>query len=74
MSYEPDKDGGLTHRYLVYLSLQMAAAVANMQSFDEAYAAIDGSEFKDLPAFGLANSPNAMGALLNAKKNSLNAK
>ncbi len=54
-------------RYLVYLSIQKAAAVANMQSFDEAYAAIDRSEFKDLPAFGLANRPNAMGALLNVK-------
>lgn len=74
VSYEPDKDLGLTHRYLGYLATQMAAAVAKMQSFDEAYNAIDWSEFKDLPAFGPANRLNAMGAYLNAEKDSLDAK
>ncbi len=74
VSYEPDKDLGLTHRYLTYLAAQMAIAVANLQSFDEAYASIDWSEYKDLPAFSLANRLNALGAYLNAQRDMLNQK
>ena len=71
VSYEPDKDLGLTHRYLTYLAQQMAIAVDNLQNFDEAYASIDWSEYKDLPAFSLANRINALGAYLNAQRDLL---
>lgn len=74
VSYAPEKDITLTRRYLTYLAEQMAAAVANMQSFDEAYDAIDWTEFKDLPAFDEANRVNANGAYLNAEQDSLQAK
>jgi hypothetical protein len=49
----------------------MANAVANMQSFEEAYATIDWSAFKDLPAFGAANRLNAYGAYLHAEQEAL---
>jgi len=74
VSYAPEKDIELTRRYLTYLSEKMAEAVANMQSFEEAYEAIDWSEFKDLPAFSLANRLNAVGAYLNAEKDALKQK
>ena len=37
----------------------MGAAVDELTPFDEAYAATDWSEFKDLPAFDAANRRNA---------------
>lgn len=71
VSFAPAKDIELTRRYLAFLRDKMSVAVANMQSFEEAYAAIDWSEFKNLPAFDAANRINAMGAFLNAEKDAL---
>jgi glyoxylase-like metal-dependent hydrolase (beta-lactamase superfamily II) len=71
VSYDPQKDLDLTRRYLAHLSTSMANAVANMQSFEEAYASIDWSAFKDLPAFGPANRLNAYGAYLHAEQEAL---
>jgi len=71
VSYQPQKDLDLTRRYLAHLSKSMANAVANMQSFEEAYATIDWSAFKDLPAFGAANRLNAYGAYLHAEQEAL---
>lgn len=55
----PVKAVGLTYRYLAYLREKMGAAVEELMPFDEAYAATDWSEFKDLPAFDAANRRNA---------------
>jgi hypothetical protein len=61
----------LTRRYLHFLSTEMAKAVANLQSFEEAYEGIDWSAFKDLPAFSAANRLNAHGAYLHAEQDAL---
>lgn len=71
VSYAPAKDIELTRRYLSYLSERMAKAVAEMQSFEEAYASIDWAQFEALPAFAFANRLNALGAYLNAEKDAL---
>ena len=42
-----------------------------MQTFEEAYASTDWSDFKDLPAFEAANKLNAYGAFVNAEKDVL---
>jgi len=56
---EPTQAISMTRRYLAYIREVMGAAVENMAAFDEAYAAADWSEFKDLPAFDAANRRNA---------------
>jgi glyoxylase-like metal-dependent hydrolase (beta-lactamase superfamily II) len=56
---DPNEAIGLTRRYLAFLRDSMAAAVSDFTPFDEAYAAIDWSEFEDLPAFEAANRRNA---------------
>jgi len=56
---EPEKAIVLTRRYLEFMREKMGAAVEEMTDFDEAYQAIDWSEFKDLPAFEAANRKNA---------------
>lgn len=63
-SRSPEKDLLLTRDYLQFLRSRMGAAVQNLDSFDEAYAATDWSRFKDLPAFGEANRINAYGTYL----------
>jgi glyoxylase-like metal-dependent hydrolase (beta-lactamase superfamily II) len=49
----------LTRRYLTFLRNEMSLAVEEFVPFDEAYAAVDWSEFEDLPAFEEANRRNA---------------
>ncbi|MEY3095842.1 MAG: hypothetical protein RIR74_934 [Pseudomonadota bacterium] len=71
ISHQPQKDLDLTRRYLHFLSTEMAKAVANLQSFEEAYEGIDWSAFKDLPAFSAANRLNAHGAYLHAEQDAL---
>ena len=71
ISHAPQKDLDLTRRYLDFLSKQMAQAVANLQSFEEAYDSIDWSAFKNLPAFSVANRINAHGAYLHAEQDAL---
>jgi hypothetical protein len=56
---DPNKAISMTRRYLAYIREVMGAAVNNLTEFDEAYAAADWSEFKDLPAFDAANRRNA---------------
>jgi glyoxylase-like metal-dependent hydrolase (beta-lactamase superfamily II) len=56
---EPNKAISMTRHYLAYIREVMGAAVENLTEFDEAYAAADWSEFKDLPAFEAANRRNA---------------
>jgi glyoxylase-like metal-dependent hydrolase (beta-lactamase superfamily II) len=58
------EDLALTEKYLRYLRSSMQAAVDQLQSFDEAYAATDWSEFEPLPAFAAANRRNAYSVFL----------
>ena len=55
----PEDVIALTRQYLMYLREQMAAAVNDFVPFDEAYDAVDWSEFRELPAFDEANRRNA---------------
>ncbi|NBO15693.1 MAG: MBL fold metallo-hydrolase [Betaproteobacteria bacterium] len=71
ISYNPAQDIALTQRYLKFLGQAMAKAVSEMQTFEEAYASTDWSDFKDLPAFEAANKLNAYGAFVNAEKDVL---
>ena len=57
-------DLALTENYLRYLRSSMQEAVDQLQSFDEAYAATDWSEFEHLPAFSAANRRNAYSVFL----------
>ena len=58
-SLDPKDTISLTRRYLAYMRKTMGAAVDELQSFDEAYASTDWSEFSDLPAFAEGNRINA---------------
>jgi len=49
----------LTRRYLTFLRHEMSLAVEEFVPFDEAYAAIDWSDYEKLPAFEAANRRNA---------------
>ena len=49
----------LTRKYLAFMREKMGTAVEEMMDFDEAYDAIDWSEYKNLPAFEAANRKNA---------------
>lgn len=71
ISTAPQDDLELTRRYLDHLWKVMTEAVANLQSFDEAYAGADWSGFKKLPAFDAANRLNAYGAFLHAEREAL---
>ncbi|MGB5306891.1 MAG: MBL fold metallo-hydrolase, partial [Gammaproteobacteria bacterium] len=59
VAQDPNKAISLTRRYLAYLRDSMAAAVREFTPFDVAYAAIDWTEYEDLPAFEAANRRNA---------------
>ncbi len=58
----------LTLRYLHYVRDQMAVAVREMIPFDEAYAAVDWSEFSRLPAFEATHRRNAFGIYLSLEQ------
>ncbi|MGB5179702.1 MAG: MBL fold metallo-hydrolase [Gammaproteobacteria bacterium] len=55
----PNDAISLTRRYLAFLRNEMSLAVEEFVPFDEAYAAIDWSDFEQLPAFEEANRRNA---------------
>ncbi|MCW8964881.1 MAG: MBL fold metallo-hydrolase [Gammaproteobacteria bacterium] len=59
MAKKPNEVVALMRRYLQALREQMANAVEEMTSFDEAYPEADWSEFENLPAFDAANRINA---------------
>ncbi|MGD8312579.1 MAG: MBL fold metallo-hydrolase [Gammaproteobacteria bacterium] len=59
MADNPNELIAFTHRYLTFLREQMAAAVDDFVPFDQAYEAVDWSEFRKLPAFDEANRRNA---------------
>ncbi len=58
-STEPAEDIELNTRYIRFLREQMAVAAEELQSFNDAYAAIDWTEFRDVPLFDAANRRNA---------------
>ncbi len=63
-SRDVERDLALTRDYLAYLRAMMGKAVADLDSFDEAYARTDWSRFAALPAFDAANRINAYGTYL----------
>jgi glyoxylase-like metal-dependent hydrolase (beta-lactamase superfamily II) len=63
-SRDVERDLVLTRDYLAYLRESMGKAVAELESFDEAYARTDWTRFKGLPAFEQANRINAYGTYL----------
>lgn len=70
-STNPQADLALTTSYLLYLREQMGKAVADMQTFDEAYQAVDWRRFEQYPAFKEANRINAYGTYLLLERESL---
>jgi glyoxylase-like metal-dependent hydrolase (beta-lactamase superfamily II) len=68
-----ERDLVLTRDYLVYLRETMGRAVADLDSFDDAYARTDWSKFKGLPAFEQANRINAYGTYLLMEQEALNS-
>jgi glyoxylase-like metal-dependent hydrolase (beta-lactamase superfamily II) len=70
-SRDVERDLVLTRDYLAYLRETMGKAVADMETFDDAYAKTDWSRFKGLPAFENANRLNAYGTFLLMEKEAL---
>ncbi|GIK87011.1 MAG: MBL fold metallo-hydrolase [Betaproteobacteria bacterium] len=64
VSRDVERDLVLTRDYLALLREAMGKAVAELESFDEAYARVDWGRFRDLPAFEQANRINAYGTYL----------
>lgn len=64
ISREARKDMQLTRDYLVYLRSSMGQAAKNMEPFEDAYNAVDWSNFEMLPLFRLANRMNAYNTYL----------
>ncbi len=56
---DPDHAVAQTRHYLSFLREKMGESAAELVSFDEAYQAVDWSDFADLPAFAEANRRNA---------------
>jgi glyoxylase-like metal-dependent hydrolase (beta-lactamase superfamily II) len=67
------RDLVLTRDYLVYLRETMGRAVADLDSFDDAYARTDWSKYNGLPAFEQANRINAYGTYLLLEQEALNS-
>lgn len=71
----PSKDGSadlaMTRDYLRFLRDEMARAVDEMLDFDEAYARVDWSRFRTLPAFDAANRRNAFNTFVLMEREAL---
>jgi glyoxylase-like metal-dependent hydrolase (beta-lactamase superfamily II) len=65
---DPQQTIGLTLRYLRFIRGKMAAAVKEMTPFDEAYDAIDWSDYSGLPAFEATNRRNVYGVYLSLER------
>ena len=64
VSRDVERDLATTRDYLVFLRDAMGRAVADLESFDDAYAKTDWSRFSKLPAFDAANRINAYGTFI----------
>lgn len=73
MSCDVNDDLRLTGDYLRFLRAQMGAAVDQLTTFDEAYAAVDWSRFEKLPTFDAANRRNAFSVYLEMQAEMLGA-
>ncbi|HLW04275.1 MAG TPA: MBL fold metallo-hydrolase [Azoarcus sp.] len=71
VSKNPQADLTLTRDYLRFLRKTMGEAVADLKSFDEAYADTDWSAWEKLPAFREANRLNAYNVFLQMEAYSL---
>lgn len=71
VSRDPRKDIEFTRSYLIFLRKTMGDAVADLRSFDEAYAKVDWSAYAGYPAFEQANRLNAYGTFLLMERESL---
>lgn len=69
-SHKPAEAIDFTYGYLKYLHDNMAEAVENLTTFDEAYTAMDWTPYKNLPAFQ-ANRMNAYSVFLNLEAASM---
>ncbi|MDD4882002.1 MAG: MBL fold metallo-hydrolase [Gallionellaceae bacterium] len=67
----PMADLALTRDYLNFLRAEMARAVADLTSFEEAYGQTDWSRYERMPAFREANRSNAYNTYLLMEKESL---
>ncbi len=65
---EPNRALKATRRYLAFMREKMGAAVDQLLPFDEAYRAVDWSEWKDMPAFDAANRRNAYAVYLSMEQ------
>ncbi len=72
-STDVERDLVLTRDYLVFLRKSMGQAVSDLESFDDAYARVDWSRFRNLPAFEQANRINAYGTYLLMEQEALKA-
>lgn len=70
-STNADELVALTRDYLQFMRRVMGEAVENWIPFDEAYDAVDWSDFIELPAFTEANRSNAYGVYLSIERESL---
>jgi glyoxylase-like metal-dependent hydrolase (beta-lactamase superfamily II) len=70
-SDDPIGDLTLTRDYLKYVREQMGRAVANLLSFEEAYATTDWSMYEQMPAFREAHRRNAYNTYLLMERESL---
>ena len=73
-SSDPRPGMEMTKEYLRYLRAEMGRAVADMQTFDEAYENTDWSRYQDMPAFEAANRINAYGVFLDMEAAALKGK
>lgn len=69
-SHKPAEAIEFTYGYLKYLYDNMAQAVENLSTFDEAYSAMDWTPYEKLPAFQ-ANRMNAYSVFLNLEAASM---
>lgn len=70
-SRNPQPGISMTRDYLQFLMTEMGKGSDDMLSFDEAYARVDWSRWKGMPAFDAANRLNAYTAYLEMQQESL---
>lgn len=70
-SDDPIGDLTFTRDYLLYLREQMGRAVADLQSFEEAYEKTDWSRYEKMPAYREAHRRNAYNTFLLMERESL---
>lgn len=71
VSTDPGADLVMTRDYLRFLRTELGKAVEDFKSFDEAYADIDWSDWRRLPAFREANRLNAYNVFIQMEQSAL---